>query len=178
MFCHSRLMSGLLPIAALMAAALPGDAGAETCTGFQWSVATELNWVAVPDAEAVQTGGKIASIPDKAIELTLEPSPSARLPLAPGIKKKAIPKDSFSGWFTIADVAKPGLYQITIPNHSWIDVIQNNELVSSTAFSGDKKCKGLRKSVQYELGAGPAIVQISGAPDKSMKLTIHAAEKK
>ncbi len=177
MFRYSRLMNCLLPIAALTAAALPGAARAETCTGFQWSVAAELSWIAAPDAEAVQTGGKIASIPDKAVELTLEPSPSAKLPMTPGIKKQAIPKDSFSGWFTIVDVA-PGRYQITIPNHSWIDVVQNNELVSSTAFSGDKTCKGLRKSVQYELGAGPAIVQISGAPNKSMKLTIHAAEKK
>ena len=175
---YSPLMNCLFAAAALLTAALPRAAAAETCTGFQWSVAAELSWVAAPDVEAVPTGGKIASIPDKAIELTLEPASSAKLPAASGIKKQAIPKDSFSGWFTIADVAKPGLYQITIPNRSWIDVVQNNELVSSTAFSGDKDCKSLRKSVQYELGVGPAVVQISGAPDKSMKLTIHAAEKK
>ncbi|CCB67197.1 MULTISPECIES: hypothetical protein [unclassified Hyphomicrobium] len=171
------LLKSLLPIAALVAA-FSGVASAETCTGFKWSVATELSWVAAPDAEAVETGGKIVSIPDKAIELTLEPSPSVKLPATPGIKKQAIAKNSFSGWFSIADVGKPGLYQITIPSHAWIDVVQNDALVSTVAFSGDKNCKSLRKSVQYDLGAGPAIIQISGAPDKSMKLTIHAAEKK
>lgn len=171
------LLKSLLPIA-ILAVAFPGAASAETCTGFQWSVATELSWVAAPDAEVVATGGKIASIPDKAIELTLEPAPAVKLPATPGIKKQAIPKNSFSGWFSIADVGKPGLYQITIPSHAWIDVVQHDALVSTAAFSGDKNCKSLRKSVQYDLGAGPAIIQVSGAPDKSMKLTIHAAEKK
>lgn len=171
------LLKSLLLIL-IWVAILPGSAIAETCTGFQWSVATELSWVSAPEVEAVKTGRKIESIPDKAIELMLEPASSVTLPATPGIKKQAIPKNSFSGWFSIADVGKPGLYQITIPNHAWIDVVQNDALVSTVAFSGDRKCRSLHKSVQYELGAEPVIIQISGAPDKSMKLTIHAAERK
>ncbi|MBS0252494.1 MAG: hypothetical protein JSR78_15670 [Proteobacteria bacterium] len=174
-FMHVK---ALLLITILAAAFAGAASSAETCTGFQWSVATELSWVAARDAEAVATGGSIASIPDKAIELTLEHSPSVKLPAMPGIKKQAIAKNSFSGWFSIAEVGKPGTYQITIPNHAWIDVVQNNALVPSTAFSGDKNCAGLHKSVRYDLGAGPMIVQISGAPDKLMRLTIHASEKK
>jgi hypothetical protein len=171
------VVNALLPIAILSAAFAGAASSAEICTGFQWSVATELTWIAAQDAQETATGGKIASIPDKAIELMLEPSPSVKLPTTPGIKKQAIPKNSFSGWFSIADVGTPGLYQITLPNHAWIDVVQNNALVPSTAFSGDKNCTRLHKSVRYDLGAGPVIVQISGAPDKLMRLTIHASEK-
>jgi hypothetical protein len=170
-------VKALLPITILLAAFASAAFSAETCTGFQWSVATELNWIAAPDVEATATGGKIASIPDKAIELTLEPSSSIKLPATPGIKKQAIAKNSFSGWFSITDVGKPGPYQITIPNHAWIDVVQNNALVPSTAFSGDKNCARLHKSVRYDFGAGPLIVQISGAPDRLMRLTIHASKK-
>ncbi|MBS0240025.1 MAG: hypothetical protein JSR89_16540 [Proteobacteria bacterium] len=173
-----ELLRALSSLAALTVIVLPGIATAETCTGFQWSVDTELGWAAAPEAQAVQTEGKIVSIPNKAIDVALQPAPTVKLPAASDIKKQAIPKDSFSGWFSIGGIAKAGLYQITISNHAWIDVVQNNELVQSTAFSGDKNCKTLRKSVQYELSEGPAIVQISGSPDKTMRLTIREAVKK
>ena len=173
-----RLSLCLLPVAALAVTGMPGAASAETCSGFKWPVDAEMSLMTAPEVEAVTMGGAIASIPPKAIELKLESSPSVKFPAAPGIKKQAIPQNSFSGWFTIKAVTKPGLYQITIPNHSWIDVVQNNELVQSTAFSGDPECKTLRKSVQYELGASPAIVQIVGVSEASIKLTIREADKK
>lgn len=168
----------LLPLAAFAAVSLSGAAAAETCTGFKWSVDTEMGWATAPDVEAVASGGKIALVPVKAIELTLMPSPSVSLPVASDIKKQAVSKDSFSGWFTIDGVTKAGLYQISISNHAWIDVAQKDALVPSTAFSGDKDCKVLRKSVQYELGAGPATIQISGAPETPMKLTIREVKLK
>jgi hypothetical protein len=168
----------LLPVAVFAATGFQGAASAETCTGFKWSVDAEMSLIAAPEAEAVTTGGAIASIPAKAIVLKLEPSPSVKFPAAPGIKKQAIPQNSFSGWFKIEKVTKPGLYQITIPNHSWLDVVQNDELVQSTAFSGDPECKTLRKSVQFELGSSPAIVQIGGSSEASIKFTIREADKK
>ena len=171
-------LRALSSLAALTVIGLPGIASAETCTGFQWSVETELGWAAAVDAQTVEMGGKIDSISNKAIDVALQPAPTVKLPAASDIKKQAISKDSFSGWFSIGSVAKAGLYQITISNHAWIDIVQNNELVQSTAFSGDKNCKTLRKSVQYELSEGPAIVQISGSPDKTMRLTIREAVKK
>lgn len=173
-----RLSLCLLPVAVFTATGVESAASAETCTGFKWSVETDMNLMAAPESVSVSTGGAIASVPSKAIQLQLEPSPTVKFPATSGIKKQAIPQDSFSGWFKIEAVAKPGLYQITIPNHSWLDVVQNNELVQSTAFSGDPECKTLRKSVQFELGAGPAIVQIGGSAENAIKLTVREVEKK
>lgn len=168
----------LLPVAVFAATGFQGAASAETCAGFKWSVAPEMNLMAAPEADAVTTGGTIASIPTKAIVLTLEPSPTVKFPEESGIKKQAIPQNSFSGWFKIEAIAKPGLYQITIPDHSWIDAVQNGELIQSTAFSGDKECKTLRKSVQFEFGSGPVIVQIGGVAENTIKLTVREADQK
>jgi hypothetical protein len=168
----------LLPVAVFAATGFQGAASAETCTAFKWSVAADLTLMAAPETVTVASGGAIASVPSKAIQLQLEPSPGIKFPAASGIKKQAIPQNSFSGWFKIDAIAKPGLYQITIPDHSWIDVVQNDDLVQSTAFSGDPECKTLRKSVQFELGSGPVIVQIGGSAEKTMKLTVREADKK
>jgi hypothetical protein len=168
----------LLSVAVLALAGMHGVATAETCSAFEWPVDAEISLMAAPEAEAVATGGTIASIPTKAIELRLEPSPTVKFPVAPGIKKQAIPQNSFSGWLTIASVQKPGLYQITLPNHAWIDVVQNDELVQSTAFSGDPNCKTVRKSVRFELGTGPATVQIGGVSENATKLIIREADGK
>lgn len=168
----------LLPVAVFAATGFQGAASAETCAAFKWSVAADLTLMTAPETVTVASGGAIASVPSKAIQLQLEPSPGIKFPAASGIKKQAIPQNSFSGWFKIDAIAKPGLYQITIPDHSWIDVVQNDDLVQSTAFSGDPECKTLRKSVQFELGSGPVIVQIGGSAEKTMKLTIREADKK
>lgn len=177
-FSRLHVSLRLLPVAVFAATGFQGAASAETCTGFKWSVDTDMNLMAAPESVSLSTGGAITSVPSKAIQLQLEPSPTVKFPAASGIKKQAIPQDSFSGWFKIEVVAKPGLYQITIPNHSWLDVVQNNELVQSTAFSGDPECKTLRKSVQFELGAGSAIVQIGGSAENAIKLTVREVDKK
>jgi len=168
----------LLPVAVFAATGVQGAAFAETCAGFKWSIETEMSLMAAPEAVLVTTGGAVASVPSKAIQLQLEPSPTVKFPETSGIKKQAIPQNSFSGWFKIENISKPGLYQITIPDHSWIDAVQNGELIQSTAFSGDKDCKTLRKSVQFEFGAGPVIVQIGGVAENSIKLTVREADKK
>ena len=43
------------------------------------------------------------------------------------------------------------------------------------AFTGRPACKAVRKSVRFELGAGPLIVQISGAPVETVKVAIREA---
>ena len=70
---------------------------------------------------------------------------------------------------------KGGLYQISLSHEGWIDAVQNGELVQSHSFTGKQACKAVRKSVRYELGAGPVTVQISGAPVETVKVTIREA---
>lgn len=165
--------------AAMLAGCLAGGAQAQdACSGFKWPVETEVAWVTSSDAETVKTGGDLAALPSKAIELKLESSPAVKFPVAPGIKKQALGPNSFSGWLTLAGVPKPGLYQVSLSHHGWIDVAQNGELIQSTAFTGSKDCKTLRKSVRFEIGEGPVVIQVGGVDVDTIKVTVHEANGK
>lgn len=173
-----RNTSGLL-IAALMSAAIGTAARAEeNCGGFKWPVDTEFAWMKAQDTQAVSVGGKLAEVPAKAIELKLDLTSAVKFPVAPGIKKQAMAPNSHSGWFTIEKIATPGLYQVSLSQHAWIDIVQNGELIQSTAFTGSKGCKALGKSVRFEIGVGPAVVQVGGVDGDTVKVTIRAATDK
>lgn len=145
------------------------------CTGFKWPLDTELAWMAASDDVSVESGAEISAAPAKAISLTLQPSKSVTMPVSPGVKKQAIGADSFSGWLTLAGVEKPGLYQVSLSAEAWIDAAQNGALVRSSAFTGQKDCKVIHKSVRFEIGAGPVTLQISGAPAQKVRLAIRPA---
>jgi hypothetical protein len=165
----------LLALTLSGAAALPA-AAQEGCTGFAWPMETEIAWMTSSAAVSVGTGEKLQAPLAKAIALKLVPSKQAQLPFKPGIKKQAIAPDSYSGWFEIAGLPEGGLYQITISSHAWIDAVQNGELVQSQAFTGARECETVRKSVRYQLGAGPVTVQIDGAAAETVKVVIREAK--
>ncbi len=62
--------------------------------------------------------------------------------------------DTFGGVLEI-DAVEPGLYQITLSDDAWIDVIQNDAFVKSAAHSGRRDCADVHKSVRFQLGQGP-----------------------
>jgi hypothetical protein len=152
-----------------MAAEQPG------CSGFNWPLDTELAWMAGSDDVALESGAQIPAPPTKAVTLALKPAKAVTMPVTPGVKKQAVGADTFSGWLTLGGVEKPGLYQISLSDGAWIDVAQNGALVRSSAFTGQKDCKAIHKSVRFEIGAGPVTVQISGAPGQKVRLAIRAA---
>jgi hypothetical protein len=43
-------------------------------------------------------------------------------------------------------------------------------------FSGATDCAGIRKTMKYDLAAGPFVVQISGAPDNAIDVAVLPAE--
>ena len=162
-------MFGLGLSSSLAAAEQPG------CSGFNWPLDTELTWMARSDDVALESGGEISAPPAKAITLSLQPAKSVTMPVVPGIKKQAVGADTFSGWFTLRGVEKPGLYQISLSDGAWVDVAQNGALMRSNAFTGRKECTAIHKSVRFEIGSGPVTVQISAAPGQKVRLAIRAA---
>ena len=165
----------LLAFALLGAMAIPA-AAEEDCTGFSFPVDTDIAWMKAPDSAAIETGAKVPALAAKAISLKLKPTREVTLPVKSGRKKQAIAGGAYSGWFEIASLPKAGMYQISLSADGWIDAAQNGELVQSHSFSGRPACKAVRKSVRYELGAGPVTVQIAGAPVEAVKITIREAD--
>jgi hypothetical protein len=169
-----------LAVALLAAFMAPGVAGAQdaskdqgeaACAHFAWPIARERAWFAAK-LETTPSGARIVDT-DEAILLELKPTGSFQFILKP---ERPPRPESFSGEVIIAGVAAPGVYQITLSDEAWIDVFENNARMKSMAFTGQKDCPGVRKSVRFELTPGaPVTVQISNSPKNSIKLAIAPA---
>src|SRR5271169_5529257 len=83
---------------------------------------------------------------------------------------------AFGGVLKISGLPKAGLYEITLSDEAWVDVVQNGASVKSSDFSGQKNCPGVRKSVRFPLAAGSATVQISNAASAAIQLAIAPAQ--
>jgi hypothetical protein len=62
------------------------------CDAFAWPIATELQWMKATDNEAVASGAKLATPPEKAIALTLQPMSAVTFPVAPTSRRKGQPE--------------------------------------------------------------------------------------
>jgi len=163
-----RLAAATLSVLAANASAHADEASA--CDKFKWSLAREQAWFAT-SPKPVESGPSIALAP-ASYELALVLDSAARFPIAP---ERAPKPNTYDGLVNLVDVPD-GVYQITLSDEAWIDVAQNGALVKSQDFSGRKDCPGIRKSVRFDLKAGPAIVEISDAPRSNIRLAIAPAQ--
>jgi hypothetical protein len=140
---------------------------ATDCDKFKWSVARELAWFAA--ASKAVASGAIVNMEDRGFAMAIKPTEAAGFVMEP---ERAPRPGTFGGVLNFDAVDKPGAYQITLSKEAWIDVIQGGARVKSTAFSGQEGCPSVRKSVRFDLVAGPLIVEISNAESDSITLAI------
>ncbi len=163
-----------LAVAAAIALALVvGGANAQekdACAQFKWSVARERAWFAAK-VEPVASGATIAI--GRAYAVALRPTESVAFRLPP---ERAPKPGAFGATVGVANIEAPGQYQITLSDEAWLDVVQGDARGKSIGFSGQKDCPGLRKSVRFDLAAGPLTVQISNAPGEAVNLAIAPAQ--
>jgi hypothetical protein len=157
----------------LTAALAGGNAGAQTpCEQFAWPVQREIEWLNSTNLPVVSSGATVAS--DGPFMLVLEPTSSVHYLVAPERTPKTA--NTLGGVVTIRAPTRPGMYQVTLGDEAWIDVVQNGRLVGSTAFTGKVGCKGVRKSVRFEISSGPVIIQISGAVSERLAVAVAPAD--
>lgn len=142
----------------------------DACAGFKWPIDIERGWFIEGPALDVAVGGSVPSVPDRAIRSALAPSSQVALAVEP--RRKPAP-DSSSGLVTLASIPVDGTYQITLSDDAWIEVVQGDAAVPVTDFSGVKGCAGVRKSVRFDLKAGAAKLQITGAPASQILIAIR-----
>ena len=164
----------LLTALALLAGVAAGPAAAQDASGcakFKWPVDRERSAFGTPGLQVVEQGKPLPGIMDPAI-VKLKPVAEASFEHPPGHK----PKDgTFGAAFKTPPIAVAGTYQITLSDEAWIDVIQDGHELRSSAFSGERDCPNVRKSVRFLLQAGQATVQISGAAADSIKVDLLPA---
>ena len=157
----------LLLVAAAGALLFSAPARAD-CEHFKWSVAREVAWFKGSPSALPAEGGTAA--PGAGYALTL--AKDVKLPVAP---ERAPGKDTYAAVVNVPKL-EAGRYNITLSAEAWIDVAQNGALVKSSDFSGQRDCPGVRKSVLFDLAAGPATLQITNASASSIDFAIAPAQ--
>lgn len=144
------------------------------CQQFAWSIARESNAFSAPELRTVRSGTAEQAFAERGIALKLEPISNVSFPLPAERKPKH--GGGFGGVLKLAGPPQAGLYQITISDEAWIDVIQDGRFLTSKAHSGKKGCPGVRKSVRFDLQAAPVILQLSDASTDTIKVAILPTE--
>ena len=143
------------------------------CDKFKWSIEHERAALTAPDRIKLVSGGELATLPSSGITLGLQTPAEAKLPLPP----ERAPKDgTFAGFTSIKAAPKAGIYTISLSAGGWVDVVQDGHVLKPKAFSGATDCDGIRKTMKYEIGASPFLLQVSGTREDSISIAILPSE--
>jgi hypothetical protein len=164
---------GLVCFTALALVA-PAIAAEDGCQKFAWSVASEQAWFAAPDKLIVAAGDTLATVPKAAFAVKLQPAGDAAFALPPERKPRS--DRWFGGMLRLPAIGRAGIYQITLSDEAWIDMVQDGRYARSVGSSGRGDCIGIKKSVRIELDSAPAVFQLSGVASESILVAITAVE--
>ena len=143
------------------------------CDKFKWNIDRERAALTAPDRVKLTSGGELAALPSSGITLALRPPGDAKLPAPP---ERAPREGTFAGFASFKNAPKAGLYTVSLSTGGWVDLVQDGHSLKPKAFSGATDCDGIRKSVKYEIGAGPFVLQISGTKADSISIAILPSE--
>jgi len=161
----------------------PGHAGHEhaapaghtpACAAFKWPIEQDRAAFERSDIGKVNSGASGIVWAEQVVAVTLRPAKDVTFAAAPPEKKN--PPDSFAGTVGFSPPAAAGAYQVTISNHSWVDLVQQDAALEAVDHSGAKGCDGVRKSIRFDVGAGPVTLQITGSPDEVVKVSIRPVQ--
>ena len=159
---------------ALLALLGPAPAADDGCEKFAWSLARERAAFAAADKTSIATGETLAALPAGAFVIRLQPGPQASFEMPP--ERKPRTEQWHGGMVRLPALAKPGIYQITLSDDAWIDVIQNGRHTRSVGSTGRSDFPGVRKSVRLDLDGSPVVLQVSGVALDTIAVTIGAVE--
>ncbi len=139
------------------------------CAAFAWPIDADKAALADASIASVASGTARGAWKGQAFALKLQPVASVSFTVKPGGKKA--PADN-GGLVTFAAPEAPGTDQVTLSDGGWIDLVQTGASLKSSAHSGAKGCDGVRKSVRFEVGKAPVVLQLSGVKGEVIKIAI------
>ncbi|GLS22479.1 hypothetical protein GCM10007874_54970 [Labrys miyagiensis] len=152
---------------------VPAFADDAACKTFKWDLSREQRWFEAAGLPSFASGAAPKMEGSVALRLNLSPIDGLAFAVAPEHKPAA---GSFGAVLSLPALDKASLYQVTLSDEGWIDVIQDGASVKSGAFSGAKGCPGLRKSVRFDLKPGPVTLQISGVKAQTINVAVGPAD--
>jgi hypothetical protein len=168
-------MRGFVFTALLLVVSAPAFAAEEPsgCDKFKWPIDHERAALTAPDRAKLASGNELAALPSSGITLALVTPADAKLPTPP---ERAPKEGTFAGFTSFKTAPKAGLYTISLSSGGWVDVVQDGHFLKPKAFSGATDCEGIRKTMKYELSAGPFVLQVSGTKEDSISIAILPSE--
>jgi hypothetical protein len=143
------------------------------CDKFKWGIERERAALTAPDRIKLGSGGELAVPPSTGITLALVAPAEAKLPSPP---ERAPKEGTFAGFTTFKSAPKAGIYTISLSAGGWVDVVQDGHFLKPKAFSGATDCDGIRKTMKYDIGAAPFVLEISGTKEDSVSVAILPSE--
>lgn len=141
------------------------------CDKFSWPIERERAALSAPNLSKLASGADVSAAQPTAIALTLQSQDSVKLPKPSERNPKP---DTFSGFVQFKPAAA-GIYTVTLSDYAWVDGIQNDAYLKPTGSSGVKGCEGVRKSLKFEFGASPVILQVSGVSQDEIRIAVMPA---
>jgi hypothetical protein len=173
---HMQWAVRLWGMLALGLAASIASAQDDPCARFSWNVDHERALFGAAPL-AIVAGHDAASAPrlepDRLYQLQLAAADQVALALPPG--KKPASDSSYAGLARLS-LQQAGSYRVSVDQSVWIDIVADGKMIDSADFQGRPGCLAPHKIVQYSLPAGhELLLQLSGAPNAGVRLTITAA---
>lgn len=134
---------------------------AAACTPAQVAKDTPAGWASPADAA---NGGALAIGRAATVALVT----GARPAVAPGKPGAASASLGFV-------VPRAGRWRVSLDSGVWVDVVRDGRAVASAAHGHGAACGGVRKRVEFELGAGRYVLQLSGAAGVRVRAMVSPA---
>jgi len=143
------------------------------CGKFAWSVAREREALIAQSQPILPSGASIEPGQDQAFKLLLRQPDEAGFVMLPERKPRI--ENWRGGIVRLPAPPQGGIYQVTLSDEAWVDVVQNGGYARSIGSSGRSDCPGLRKSIRFEAGSSPIVLQISGASVEVISIVAGSA---
>ena len=167
-----RALGALIAVLSVAAAGARAEETASACAHHKWSVEREVSLLAHPQEEA-GSGAEWRAEEDGAFLLKLEALGEVVF-AAPPERAPSEPASSYGGVVRLTGLDS-GLYEISLSEAAWIDVVQNGAFAKSEDHSSGPGC-AIRKAVRFRLVAGEAVLQLSGAEAASIGVVVMRVE--
>jgi hypothetical protein len=153
----------------VLAAAPAFAAEPEACGKFAWDVSADRQALAAAGGTVVSSVESLPTLQGAALTLRLRPPNEVAFSRQP----ERAPKNAAArAGIMHTEVPAAGLYRISLSTGAWLDVIQDGRFIKPQAFSGVKGCDGLRKSLRFQLVAGPLTLQVSDAEGEEIAIVV------
>jgi hypothetical protein len=143
------------------------------CDKFKWNIDHERAALTAPDRVKLASGAELTSLPTTGLTLSLSAPADARLPTPP---ERAPKEGTFAGFASFKNPPKAGTYTVSLSAGAWVDLVQDGHALKPKAFSGATDCDGIRKTMKFQIGASPFVLQISGTRENSVSVAILPSE--